>query len=383
MQHVVLADLEHHRSAATTPKPDDALPERLCANARRYADATGESYAWFDSPNPAHRALAEDAIDAVRLVRAADALRQRGTTLRTAAGYEIFIDTDTGAAMFALRTAGNDRLLLLRVDSPLSAGEANLRGAFVTPYGDLRIAFHRGRFSSPAAAETASNSTAQVVADIGVDVLGAFAHRLPQSDLPPPTRDPGEMRLELERPSDDPSFADAVARGIAARDSMLGGRVAVVADLEDAAPLEQDRYYRGTPVLGTSDEAADVLESLSKHGLKVARIDRVRAFEDVRRVRLDSGEALVEAGSSPAFVYVATESGLRVQSLGGFADADVPAWVPIGITGVVRRGERNSTVVASVPVEVLMIPGELFAREWFHPFEQQEIPDLLAGISPP
>jgi hypothetical protein len=383
MQRVVFTDLELHRNGEAATDPHDPLPSELCENARWYDDAVRDSYAWLDSPIAAHRALAEDAVDAVRLVRAADALRQRGTTLRTAAGYEIFIDADTGAAMFALRTSGNDRLLLLRIDSPLSAGEANLRGAFVTGGGDLRIAFHRGRFSSPEAAAAASNATAQVVADIGADVLGAFAHRPPSSDLPPPGRDPETMRVELERPSDDPFFADSVARGIATRDARLGARVAVVADLEGAAPAEQERYYRGTAVPAWSDEAAEMLESLAARGMKVAAIDRLKAFEDVRRVRLERGEALVEAGSSPAFVYVAIEPGLRVKSLGGYEEADVPAWVPIGITGVVRRGERNSTVVASVPVEVLMIPGELFAREWFHPFEQHEIADLLAGITPP
>jgi hypothetical protein len=46
----------------------------------------------------------------------------------------------------------------------------------------------------------------------------------------------------------------------------------------------------------------------------------------------------------------------------------------------VRRAERNSTVVAVAPVEVLMIPGELFAREWFHPYEEHEVTDLLARI---
>ena len=59
---------------------------------------------------------------------------------------------------------------------------------------------------------------------------------------------------------------------------------------------------------------------------------------------------------------------------------DVPAWFPIGITGVVRRAERNSTVVAVVSVEVLMIPGELFVREWFHPYDEQELAGLLARI---
>jgi len=44
---------------------------------------------------------------------------------------------------------------------------------------------------------------------------------------------------------------------------------------------------------------------------------------------------------------------------------------------VVRRAERNGTVVADVPVEVVMIPGELFVREWFHPYDEQELPGLL------
>jgi CRP-like cAMP-binding protein len=71
---------------------------------------------------------------------------------------------------------------------------------------------------------------------------------------------------------------------------------------------------------------------------------------------------------------------LRVKPLGGYEAADVPAWLPIGITGVVRQAERNSTVVAVAPVEVLMIPGELFHREWFRPYEEHEIAELIAGI---
>jgi hypothetical protein len=381
MRHVVLADLDHHRCSEGTPSPDDELPGELCANERWYADAVRDAYAWLDSPHAAHRALADDAIDAVRLIRAADALRQRGTTLKTAAGYEIFIDADTGEAVFALRTAGNDRLLLLRVDSPLSAGEANLRGAFVTPDGHVRIAFHRGRFTSPEGASAARAATARVVADIGADVLGAFAVRRESPDLSAPARDPATMRLELERPSDEPSFADAVADGVANRDPWLGSRVAVVADLEDAPPIEQERYYSGVEVRAGSDEAAEILSALGACGLKQAAIDPDKAFEDVRRVRLDEGEVMVEAGSPPSFVYVALGPGLRVKPLGGYKASDVLAWLPIGVTGVVRQAERNSTVVAGAPVEVLMIPGELFHREWFRPYEQHEIADLLEGIS--
>src|SRR4051795_6542468 len=155
MRHVILTDLDQHRGAEAMPAPHDALMDGPGANARWYSDPIRHPYGWLDSPHAAHRALADDAIDAVRLVRAADALRQRGTTLRTSAGYEIFIDADSGSAVFALRTEGNDRLFLVRAASPVNAGEANLRRAFVTPHGNLRVAFHRGRFSSPEAAAAA------------------------------------------------------------------------------------------------------------------------------------------------------------------------------------------------------------------------------------
>ena len=108
MQIVVLSEPDLHRGGDALPTADDQLPGDLGASARWYSDARLEAFAWLDSSEPAHRAFAEDAIDATRLVRAADALRQRGTTLRTTAGYEIFIDGDTGAAVFALRTTGAD-----------------------------------------------------------------------------------------------------------------------------------------------------------------------------------------------------------------------------------------------------------------------------------
>jgi hypothetical protein len=49
----------------------------------------------------------------------------------------------------------------------------------------------------------------------------------------------------------------------------------------------------------------------------------------------------------------------------------------------VRRAERSSRVIADKPGEVLMIPGELFAREWFRPYEKSEIMDVLAGAAEP
>jgi hypothetical protein len=65
---------------------------------------------------------------------------------------------------------------------------------------------------------------------------------------------------------------------------------------------------------------------------------------------------------------------------GGYRDTEVPPWIPIGVTGrVVRRAERNSTVVAAALGDALMIPKEL-VREWFRPYEQGELADVLAEM---
>jgi CRP-like cAMP-binding protein len=130
-----------------------------------------------------------------------------------------------------------------------------------------------------------------------------------------------------------------------------------------------------------SEEAGEILDALRTHGVRVAGIDRRKAFEDVRCVPVAEGEVLVEAGSPPAFVYVALDCSLRVERLGGYHEIQVNPWIPIGVTGVVRRAERNSTVVAAEPGEVLMIPGELFAREWFRPYEEGEFAEVLADIA--
>jgi hypothetical protein len=380
MQRAVLVDLEEHRQAGARLNPDGDLPA-LGANARWYSDPARDAFAWLDSPDPAHTALAIDAVDAVRLVRVADALRQRGSTLRTAAGYEIFIDAETGQGVVGLRTAAGDRLFLLRVDNPLSAGEANVRRAVMTPKGDLRISFHRGRFSSSDAAKAASDATARVVADIAADILGAFAVRHRSSDLPEPECDPGSIRVELERPADEPGFADAVAEGAARMDLLLRGRIFVVADLETTSPAERVRYLEGVAIPAESAVATEILDELGKHGMRVAVVDQRKAFEDVRRVAVSEGEVLVEAGSPPAFVYIAVDCRLRIEQLGGYGEIDVPPWIPIGVTGVVRQAPRNSTVTVAKPGDALMIPGELFAREWFRPYGQRELADVLTEIT--
>jgi hypothetical protein len=189
------------------------------------------------------------------------------------------------------------------------------------------------------------------------------------------------MRVELERPADEPAFAELVAECAVADDPNLLGRIFVVAGLENASAAERARYLEAIPISDESEEATDILDALDAHGMLVSGIDRPRAFEDVRRIRVREGEVLLEVGAPPAFVYVAVDSALRIVQRGGYDPLDVPPWIPIGVTGVVRRAERNATVVVSEPGEVLMIPGELFVREWFRPYEESEIGDVIAAFA--
>jgi hypothetical protein len=45
----------------------------------------------------------------------------------------------------------------------------------------------------------------------------------------------------------------------------------------------------------------------------------------------------------------------------------------VGTTGVIRRAERNSEIVAERTVDVIMIPGELYARAWLRPITAGEL----------
>ena len=101
------------------------------------------------------RELAEDVIDSLRVLRCADALRQRGTVLRTSAGYQVFIDRDTANALYALEH-GNGRGFLVEGDNVFSAGEANLASSELTVEGNVRFRVSPWFVSWPRSGETRS-----------------------------------------------------------------------------------------------------------------------------------------------------------------------------------------------------------------------------------
>ena len=147
-------------------------------------------------------------IDALRALRAADVLRQRGMVLRTSGGFELCIDGATAKAVCTLRPAGGDAAYVISYHDPRCAGEANIKVAFVTPLGHLRIAFHRGAFGDDEAERRAAECVAGVIQDIEADVIPSFGGVPSPGTCPPPTRSVDDIQIQLERPEDRPTFAE-------------------------------------------------------------------------------------------------------------------------------------------------------------------------------
>ena len=330
MRHVVLTDLDRASRRGAMPAPDDALTDEPGANARWYSDPVRDAYAWLDSPRRARIARSWTTRSTpcawyappTRCVSA-------GTTLRTSAGYEIFIDADSGSAVFALRTEGNDRLFLLRADESgqrrrgqpaARVRDAARQPADRVPPRPVQLARGGGR---------GVRGDRVGVADVGADVLGAFAFRRPSPDLV--RRAPRRRRCgssSSARPT-SPRSPTRSRRRSPSRDPSLAARVAVVADLEAAAPAERARYLRGIAVPADGDEATRILRALGDRGMKVTAIDRRRAFEDVRRVGLDGGRG-ARRGRDVAGVRVprARRPGSGRSPSAATTHDDVPAWLP-------------------------------------------------------
>ena len=376
LQRVIFTSLDDHRAAGQLPRAADTSPMPADTNTDAYDDPA-QSFAWLTAPDGPQAELADDVIDAVRALRAADVLRQRGTVLRTSGGFELCMDAETARAVCTLRPATGDAAYVITYDDDRGAGEANIRSAFVTPRGDLRIAFHRGAFATKDAALRAAASVAGVIVDIQADVIPSFGGAAVGGGLLPPVRAINDVKIQLERPDDRPDFADQVAALVARLDPSLAGRLVTVADTEGAAPEEQRRFFGAERLDGAGPEADELLRLMAEHGTETTGMDRGAAFAEACRATIAPGEVLVAPGSSPSFVYVPTGPGLVVRPDGGYAPSPLPPWVPVGTTGVIRRAERNSEIVAEREVDVIMIPGELYARAWLRPLGVDELAERL------
>jgi hypothetical protein len=346
-------------------------PPRLQALMR---DAVGHSgsFGWLTASDPATRALVEDVIDSLRALRAADALRMRGTVLKTSGQYEVFVDQRTANAVFAFRT-GHRQLHLLEVHDPVAVGEANLSSCQFDGSLDLRFSFHHGRFGTDEATARAAACAARVVHDIAVDAITSFARTERAPGLIPAET----LRILIEAPDDNPAFAGMVASDLAVRDPGIGAQVRIVPSIALATPSESARYRLAGDVEWDIARRREVLGRIGLSGHPVDRIDPEAAFAHVRIVDLRAGETLIEAGAPAGFVYVPMADFLRGRPLGDYADFTLGGFTLVGLTGVVRGAARNAHVFAGADMSLLAIPKAVFLDRWYFTYTPEALARAL------
>jgi hypothetical protein len=349
----------------------------LQALRRHYTDFERDSFQWLLSAHSETRDLVSDVLDTLRALRCADALRQRGTVLKTSGSYEIFVDQRTANAIYALRL-GEDQLFLLERPDPLPAGEANIASSEIDHEGNLRIAFHRGAFPDQATVQRAAYNAALAVNDIQADTIESFRRPKPADRAGSQLKEAGEAQILLEGVDDNLGFAELVCQQLQLINPQAGARARSAPSLQNASVHELTRYLAAEAFDADVGRRREVLERISQSGHKTQDMDPVNGFKDVRLIRLKAGQVLIEAGSPSGFVYIPLGDGLKIIPLGGYAPFLVRPWMPLGITGVIRGAVRNATVVTEQDVALLMIPKEVYLREWHHTYGAAELTQLFA-----
>lgn len=339
---------------------------------RHYRDFSRDSFRWLVSDHRKTRALVADVVDTLRALRCADALRQRGTVLKTSGGYEVFVDRETANAIYALHM-GEDQMFLLEVPDALAAGEANLASGQLDPLGNLRVSFHRGAFSDPETTRRAAHNLALVIDDIQGDAVESFQRPTP-ADI---ARAAQDMEILLEGVDDNLEFADLVMQELERIKPKAAARTRCVPAMKNASDVELARYLQAEALDWDLNARCQALERIARSGHKTSDVHPAEAFRDVRLARLKSEEVLIEAGAPSGFVYIPLSEGLQATPLGGYAPAAARPWMPLGITGVIRGATRNSTVTAEREVALLMIPREVYLRAWHRTYGVDELLQVL------
>lgn len=341
------------------------------------APAAGEAggFAWLEAGSAAGREIVADAIDTLRALRCADALRQRGTLLKTSGQYEIFVDERTANAVYAFRP-DEEHLYLLEINDPISAGESNLAGSQLDAGANLRVSFYHGRFQDEATIRKAAASAARVLNSIQGDAIGSFERT--DGAAHPELARAADLRILIEAPDDNPAFAGLVREELAKLNATAAGRADIVPSLTAASVLERGRYLGGNELEWDAARRRELLARVALCGHRTERIDPDAAFAGVRLIELKAGETLIEAETPSGFVYLPLAKGLRGRPLGGYEDFAIGPWVLVGVTGVIRGAKRNADIFAECDLTLLAIPKGVFIDHWHFTYDREAFAALFS-----
>jgi hypothetical protein len=384
-----IAELSYalRRAQAALAEADQAselAATRHASLRRHYADLRRDAFHWLVSQEPRVRALAADVVDTLRVLRCADALRQRGSLLKTSGGYEIFVDQTSADVLFALRR-GAEQLLLVALPVPIAAGESNVASSTLDHHGNLCISFHRGCFLRPEVVQRAASYAAYAVHDIQADVIDSFQPLVTQAVSGAQTALPAHtIQIFLEEVDDNLAFAGIVREQLYALNPQLRGRVHIVPRNQPGQPAaeptdEEARYAAASSLIWSRAEQRAAAARLARGGHTMAAVQLDTVFDQVRLIRLHAGETLVEAGTAARYVYIPLGEGLTVVPLGGYEPFAAPAWLPLGSTGVIRGAQRNASIYATRDLTLLVIPQAVYLNAWHRPYQRAELVARLEG----
>ncbi len=345
---------------------------------KNYADFEKEAFEWLELTDTEIQRFILNVQDSIRCIRAADALRQRGTVLRTSAGYEIFIDRKTAHAIYALRNKSNDRLYLLESKKSINAGEANIARSELDASGNLRVSFHVGSFSKQKVTNKAASNAALVIDDIQADTIQSFKRdpKLDQGIFTAPKVSFEDLKILVEHTSDNPNFATLVCQAFHKMNPAESHRIHPAFAMHHLDPLEVNRYLAGEPLMSYLAQEAFrkmFFEKLLQAGCAFVPGRPVPGEEEVRIIHLAAGDQLIQGGSKSGFVYFPLADGLRVYPLGGYGSTLALAWIPLGNTGVIRGSIRNAHVFCEKPVSLICVPKNVYLDHWYNPIPTKNI----------
>ncbi len=358
-----------------TSHPD---PDKGAHVLMRHRRAAAEAFLWLEEGSDP--SLVDDVRDTLRALRAADALRKRGTVLKTSGGYEIFVDQGSANAIYALRMDDDAKLFLLEADFPINAGEANLASSELTRHGELRVSLHHGSFASEDAMHRAARNAALIIHDIRRDAIDSFigaAENAPDGASLIPA---SGISILVEETSDNAEFSSRVCRELKSLTPKDEREIRPAPSLQDIESGERDRYLAAREFDWPQAERRKLLERFASSGCRLdGRMNQKAAFVDVRLATVYPGEVLLQGGSRPGFVYIPLDDGLKVLPLGGYHAAPARPWVPLGNTGVIRGAARNASVVAERHVNLVMIPKEVYLKHWHYTYSPTDLTALFGG----
>ena len=281
-------------------------------------------------------------------------------------------------AVCTLRPETRDAAYVITYDDDRAAGEANVRVAFITPQGHLRIAFHRGGFASmrrrigpPPASPTSSrtswptSSRPSVVVSSGMDCVPLHARSTTcRSSSSAPVIGPIS-------PSPSPRSWPDTSR-----------RSPIVLWW---SPMSKERHRRS--------ETGITLPNWSKRRVTGRRwssgvcsacgawrhfesLERAVAFSEVRRAVIQTGrDARAAAVRRRLSCTSRVAAGLEVRPDGGYACRRRSTHgSPVGTTGVIRRAGRNGRDRGRAGGGPwIMIPADLYQEVWLRPLSVDEL----------